>query len=191
MIIDSNYTSDTYGASLVKMIYAYNVEIARVWIYEQTTSNGVEISNSNAITLEDYIGYGKATNIAGKGVYVHNYATVRLIRPDIENCNCGIYADGAGAVTNIENPYSERCIVNILHNSSTGLTTVTGGLLMSINGYCLIPIPYQIDSIIQDQQNILATFAEHSTRVASSSSTFLITLFRASKYVLAQAFSLT
>jgi hypothetical protein len=55
----------------------------------------------------------------------------------------------------------------------------------------LIPIPYQIDSIIQDQQNILATFAEHSTRLASSSSTFLITLFRVSKYVLAQAFSLT
>lgn len=136
MIIDSNYTSDAYGVSLIKMAYAYNVEIARVWIYEQTTANGVEISNSNAITLEDYIGYGKTTSTP-RGIYVHNWTTVRLIRPDIENYNCGIYADGAGAVTNIENPYSERCIVNILHNSGSGLTTVTGGLLMSINGYCL------------------------------------------------------
>lgn len=140
IMIRGDYTSDTYGASLIKVLKAYNVELARIWIYNQATTNGVEISGSNAVALEDCIAYGQSTGTP-RAIYVHDtegMATVRLIRPDIEVYNRGIKVSGE-VVTTIVAPYSERCIVNIEHSASgNGATTIIGGLFCAINGYCLI-----------------------------------------------------
>jgi hypothetical protein len=136
MIVQGDATSDAYGTSLIKVINAYNVEMARVWVYNQETSSGIEITGCNAITLEDCIAYGLNSSIP-RAIYIHDGATVRVVRPDIENYYCGIILSGE-VVTSIESPYSERCIINVLHGTTgSGATTITGGYLSSVNGYCL------------------------------------------------------
>jgi Pectate lyase superfamily protein len=140
MLIKGDLTSDTYGSSLIKMKNAYNIELARIWVYNQATTNGLEVSGCNAITIEDCIFYGQSTGTP-RAVYIHDgdgKATVRLVRPDIEVYNRGIKVSGE-VITTINAPYSERCIVNIEHSASgNGATSIKGGSLTAINGYCLI-----------------------------------------------------
>lgn len=141
MLIRGDFTSNTYGESLIKMTNAYNVEIVRVWIYNQMTTNGIEISACNAITLEDCIAYGSnQASCLTTGIFINDNvdeAKVRIVRPDIEEYYSGIKISGE-VITDIEAPYSERCIINIDHSTTgNGSTTVIGGILSSINGYCL------------------------------------------------------
>jgi hypothetical protein len=128
-------TSDVHGDKLVSLHNAYNIEMEDVWIYNQKTSIGLSIEDCNDIVLSNLVVYGQDTGSSRKGVFLKN-STVKMISPDVENIYTGIYSAGGGTV-DIISPYMERCIVGYRHAVTTGTTRIYGGLISSINGYCI------------------------------------------------------
>jgi hypothetical protein len=128
-------TSDAYGDKLVSLRNAYNVEMEDVWIYNQKTSIGLSIEDCNDIVLSNLVVYGQDTGSSRKGIFLKN-SSVKMYSPDVENLYTGIYCAGEGTV-DIISPYMERCIIGYRHAVTTGTTRIYGGLISSINGYCV------------------------------------------------------
>jgi hypothetical protein len=128
-------TSDAHGDKLVTLRNAYNVEMEDVWIYNQKTSIGLSIEDCNDIVLSNLVVYGQDTGSSRKGIFLKN-SSVKMYSPDVENLYTGIYCSGGGTV-DIISPYMERCIVGYRHAVTTGTTRIYGGLISSINGYCV------------------------------------------------------
>lgn len=55
MMISGSSTGDAYGVSLIKLQNAYNVELARLYVNDQKSTNGMEITGCNAVTLKDCV----------------------------------------------------------------------------------------------------------------------------------------
>jgi len=128
-------TSDAFGDKLFSLRKAYNVEMEDVWVYNQKTSIGLSIEDCNDIVLSNIVVYGQDTGSSRKGIFLKN-SSVKMYSPDVENLYTGIYAAGEGTV-DIFSPYMERCIVGYRHAVTTGTTRIYGGLISSINGYCV------------------------------------------------------
>ena len=128
-------TTDAHGDKLIFLNNVYNVEFEDVWIYNQKTSAGLFIKNSNDVVLSNLILYGLDNGGSRKGIYSEN-SSLKIITPDLENLYTAIQCVGGGTV-DIISPYMERCIIGYRHAVTTGTTRIFGGTISSINGYCI------------------------------------------------------
>lgn len=135
LTIYGDETADSQGDKLLFLNNVYNVEIEDVWIFNQKTSTGLFVKNSNDVVLSNLIVYGLDTGSYRKGIYSEN-SSVKIITPDLENLYTGIQCAGRGTV-DIISPYMERCIIGYRHAVTTGTTRIFGGTISSINGYCV------------------------------------------------------
>jgi hypothetical protein len=128
-------TTDAYNDRLISLTNVYNLEMENVWIYNQKPTFGLFIKNCADIVLSGLIVYGVDNGGRRKGIYCEN-SSVKMIAPDVENLYTGIHCTGGGSV-DIVTPYMERCIVGYRHEATTGTTRIFGGMISSINGYCV------------------------------------------------------
>ena len=132
LTIDSSTTEIN---ELIKINKTYSTEINNVFIFNQKTNIGVNITNSNFIIINNSILNGTNTTIES-GIIVNgieNNTSVVLNNVDIENYSRGLKTIG-DSNTDLHSCYMERCIVNIdIFNDSS--VNLFGGFFKSINGY--------------------------------------------------------
>jgi hypothetical protein len=120
---------------LIEIRRAYSIQFTNVWIQgvpDSTTA--IDITDANNIGLTGLVVSGRDGAKNAKGVVTHGAATVRLIRPDLEQLYVGI-ENNDSSVLDVMEPYLERNIIGVTNNATdAGRTTILGGFIGVSNG---------------------------------------------------------
>lgn len=125
-------TSD--APELIKINKTYTSRIINVFIYNQATSNGLDVTESNDIQVNQTVFYGKM-NPGQSAVIIQDKTSIIFNDVDIENYDRCLKTF-ANSTVDLHSPYMERCVVNIEHAATgTGSINVFGGKIAVTNGH--------------------------------------------------------
>jgi hypothetical protein len=135
IMIDGTNADATTGAEMKNV--GYNVLLRNVYFYNSKSATVVDVNSCNHVVLDRVRVDGKTG--AEKGLKCSNAATVFGNNLDLELLVTAVHNDGA--VVTLTAPYVERAVTGINHENTASSTqcgtTVTGGVISSVNGFCL------------------------------------------------------